>query len=77
MEKYLERALLSIINQSFQNFEIIIVNDNSNDNSQSIMKIIQSEDNRIVIINHFQNLGVYKSRVDAIIDSKGKYIILS
>ena len=77
MEKYLERALLSIINQSFQNFEIIIVNDNSNDNSQSIMKIIQSEDNRIVIINHFQNLGVYKSRVDAIINSKGKYIILS
>ena len=77
MEKYLERAILSIINQSFQDFEIIIVNDNSNDNSQSIMKKIQTEDNRIIIINHLKNLGVYKSRGDAILNSKGKYIILS
>ena len=76
MEKYLERAILSIINQSFQDFEIIIVNDNSNDNSQSIMKKIQTEDNRIIIINHLKNLGVYKSRGDAILNSKGKYIIL-
>ena len=76
MEKYLERAILSIINQSFQDFEIIIVNDNSNDNSLKIMKMLQLEDNRITIINHFQNLGVYSSRVDAILNSKGKYIIL-
>ena len=76
MEKYLERAILSIINQSFQDFEIIIVNDNSNDNSQSIMKMLQLEDNRITIINHLQNLGVYSSRVDAILNAKGKYIIL-
>ena len=76
MEKYLERAILSIINQSFQDFEIIIVNDNSNDNSKSIMKMLQIEDNRITIINHFQNLGVYSSRVDAILNARGKYIIL-
>ena len=76
MEKYLERAILSIINQSFQDFEIIIVNDNSNDNSKTIMKMLQLEDNRITIINHFQNLGVYSSRVDAILNARGKYIIL-
>ena len=75
MEKYIERALLSIINQSFQDFEIIIVNDNSKDHSQSIMKMIQSEDNRIIIINHYKNLGVYASRTDAISNAKGKYII--
>jgi glycosyltransferase involved in cell wall biosynthesis len=75
MEKYIERALLTIINQSFQDFEIIIVNDNSKDHSQSIMKKIQSEDNRI-IINHYKNLGVYASRSDAISNAKGKYIIL-
>ena len=76
MEKYLERAILSIINQSFQDFEIIIVDDNSNDNSQTIMKMLQLEDNRITIINHYQNLGVYSSRVDAILNAKGKFIIL-
>ena len=51
MEKYIERALLSIINQSFQDFEIVLVNDNSNDNTQIIIKNLQSEDKRIKIIN--------------------------
>ena len=37
MEKYIGRAILSIINQTFQNFEIIIVNDNSHDNSKNII----------------------------------------
>jgi len=39
IEKYIERAVLSLINQSFQDFEIIIVNDCSNDNT---LKIINS-----------------------------------
>ena len=37
MEKYIEQTLLSIINQSFQDFEIVIVNDNSNDNTENIL----------------------------------------
>ena len=76
MEKYIERALLSIINQSFQDFEIILVNDNSNDNTQKIIKNFQIEDNRIKIINHNKNLGVYSSRIDAVLKAKGKYILL-
>ena len=77
MEKYLERALLSIINQSFQNFEIILVNDNSNDNTQNIIKKYMSFDNRIKMINHNQNLGVYCSRVDAVTNSIGEFVILT
>ena len=76
MEKYLERALLSIINQSFQNFEIIIINDNSNDNTINITQKYMSQDNRIKIINHNQNFGVYRSRVDAVTNSIGEFIIL-
>jgi len=76
MEKYLERALLSIINQSFQNFEIILVNDNSNYNTQNIIKKYMSYDNRIKLINHNQNLGVYCSRVDAVTNSIGEFVIL-
>ena len=76
MNKYIERTILSIINQSFQDFEIVIINDNSKDNTEDIIKILQLEDNRIKLINHNINKGVYYSRVEAILLSKGKYIIL-
>ena len=49
MEKYIERAFLSIINQSFQDFEIIIVNDNSNDNTEHIIKNLQFKEKRLKI----------------------------
>ena len=74
-EKYIEKAMLSILNQSFQDFEIIIVNDFSNDNTYNLINRLQSEDNRIKIINHNQNLGTYHSRVEGVLNSKGKYIL--
>jgi len=76
MNKYIERTILSIINQSFQDFEIIIVNDNSKDDTENIIKRLQLEDIRIKLINHNINKGVYYSRVESILFSKGKYIIL-
>ena len=76
MENYIETNLLSIINQSFKNFEIIIINDFSTDNTENIIKRIQKEDERIKLINHSKNLGVYRSRIESILNSKGKYIIL-
>ena len=76
MNKYIERTILSIINQTFQDFEIIIVNDNSIDDTVNIIKRLQLEDNRIKLINHNINKGVYYSRVESILFSKGKFIIL-
>ena len=76
MDKYIEKVIYSILNQSFQDFEIILVNDNSNDKTESIIKEIISKDNRIKYINHINNSGVYNSRVDAFKISKGKYILL-
>ena len=76
MEKYIEQTILSIINQSFQDFEIIIVNDKSKDNTEVILHKLHLEDDRIKIINHAINKGVYYSRVEAILNSIGKYIIL-
>ena len=76
MENYIKKVILSILNQTFQDFEIIIVNDYSNDNTEFIIKEIVSKDKRIKAVNHFTNLGVYASRVDAILNSKGKYILL-
>ncbi len=76
MEKYIKPALLSLIYQSFQNFEIIIVNDNSNDKTQNIIEKLQDKDKRIKLINHSKNLGVYASRADAILNALGKYVLL-
>lgn len=75
MEKYIEKVLLSLINQSYQNFEIIITNDNSNDNTEKIIKTYQIKDNRIKIVNHNKNLGVYKSRIDSVLNSNGEFIL--
>ena len=74
-EKYIEKAILSIINQSFKDFEIIVVNDNSNDKTFEILLKLQKEDIRIKIINNSQNLGTYHSRVEGVLNSKSKYIL--
>jgi len=76
MENYIEKVIISILNQSFQNFEIIIVNDHSKDKSLEVIKKLQFKDQRIKLINHSKNSGVYSSRVDSIIASKGKYLML-
>jgi len=74
-EKYIKKAILSIINQSFQDFEIIIVNDNSIDKTNKILKKLQKKDERIKIINHSKNLGTYHSRVEGVLNSKADYIL--
>lgn len=76
MEKYIERAILSILNQSMQDFEIIVIDDNSNDHTYNILKSLQLEEERIKIIKHEESKGTYYSRVEAILKSKGKFIIL-
>lgn len=51
VEKYLERCLDSILVQPFRNFELILVNDGSTDNSLSICKRYEATNNRIVIVD--------------------------
>ena len=76
MKLYMEQNLLSIINQSFQDFEIVIVNDHSKDETEHIIRNLQSSDSRIKLINHPENLGVYRSRIEAILNAKGEFILL-
>jgi len=71
-ERYLKQAIESILNQTFTDFELIIVNDGSTDNS---LKIIQSyDDTRIRLINNKANIGLTKSLNKAIKQAHGKYI---
>ena len=71
-EKYLREAIESILNQTFTDFEFIIVNDGSTDNSLEIIK--SYDDERIKIINNEQNIGLTKSLNKALKQARGEYI---
>lgn len=72
-EKFLDKCLTSIINQTYQNLEIILVNDGSKDNSLKIMEEYAKKDSRIIIIDK-ENGGVSSARNDGIKRSTGEYI---
>lgn len=72
-EKYLEEAIQSILNQTYGNFEFIIINDGSKDNSLSIIKKYKSQDERIIVINR-ENRGLISTLNEGIDKAKGKYI---
>ncbi len=73
-EKYLEKCITSILNQIFINFELILVNDGSIDNSRSICEKYKNKDKRIKLFN-IENSGVSSARNLGIENSKGKYIM--
>ena len=70
------KSVRSIQNQKFKNIEIIIVNDCSTDNSTYLFNYLLETDPRIRIFHHMKNMGCWRSRLDGIIYSKGKYVIL-
>lgn len=73
-EKYLAEAIESILNQTFRDFEFIIINDNSTDNSLKIIRRYQQKDKRIKLVNNSQNIGLTKSLNIGLKIAKGKYI---
>lgn len=58
-EKYLEDAIRSILEQSYQNFSFMIINDGSSDGTEEI--ILSNHDSRIIYIKNDQNIGLTKS----------------
>ncbi len=72
--KYLSQCLDSIIFQSFTDWEMIIVNDASKDNSLSVCQKYAQKDNRIRIINKKQNMGVDEARFSGLEVAKGDYV---
>jgi len=73
-EKYLKEAIESILNQTFRDFEFIIVDDGSTDRTPEILKEYVRKDERIKIITNPQNIGLTKSLNRAIKLAKGEYI---
>lgn len=74
VEKYLRRCVNSVLNQTYSNLEIILVDDGSTDNSGAICDELSNEDNRIIVI-HQKNAGLSMARNRALDISKGEYIV--
>lgn len=72
---YLAQCLGSVLRQSLTNFEIIVVNDCSTDHSAEIVNHYLSQDPRIKLINHTQNLGLPSARNTGVAAARGKYIV--
>lgn len=72
-DKYLDRCLKSIVNQTYTNLEIILINDGSTDTSLNICKKYAEKDSRIILVNK-TNEGVSIARNLGIQKSTGDYI---
>lgn len=73
-EEYLSDCLKSVLNQTYQNFELIMINDGSTDNSMSIARKYLHADSRVKIFNQ-SNKGVSSARNTGIKHSLGGYVI--
>ena len=73
-EKYIEEAIESVLHQTFKDFEIIVVNDGSSDNSLSIIKKYAEKYVNVISYINQSNQGVIAARNNAIAKSCGEYI---
>ena len=73
VEQYLVRCVDSILNQSYRNLEIIIVDDGSTDNTLAVAKVLEKKDKRIKVIHH-DNKGLSEARNTGIMSATGEFI---
>lgn len=73
-EQYIERCIISIVNQTYKNIEVIVINDGSKDKTLEILKKIQEKYKNIIIINK-ENTGVSNSRNIGLKKATGDYIL--
>ena len=71
----LEKTLSSIVNQTFRDIEIIVVNDRSTDNSENIIAKYIKQDNRIKYISHVSNMSSSQARKNGIAIADGDYVM--
>lgn len=74
VEKYVTEAIESILNQTFTDFEFIILNDGSTDNTAKIIEKYAKQDKRIKFINNKKNKGFIASLNECLDVAKGEYV---
>lgn len=73
-EKYLEKSIESILNQTLTDFEFLIVDDASIDSTSKILEKFSKKDSRVRIIKNKKNIGLTKSLNIALKEATGEYI---
>lgn len=73
-EKFLDESVSSILNQTFRDFEFILINDGSTDNTLKIIRKYMKNDKRILLINNKKNKGSWRTINIGLKMAKGKYI---
>jgi glycosyltransferase involved in cell wall biosynthesis len=73
-EKYVAAAINSALNQSLQDFELLIIDDGSKDNSYQVVKAFT--DPRIRVLQNEQNIGLYRTRSRGVAEARGRYFAI-
>jgi len=73
-QDFLKETIESVLNQTYKNFEFIIINDASTDDSKKILLDYKKKDNRIILIHNEYNIGLTKSLIKGLKLAKGEFI---
>lgn len=73
-EKYLGKALDCLINQTYKNIEIVVVNDGSQGNCDEIVEEYRKKDKRIKYVKHDTNKGLFQAKLTGVDSATGDYI---
>ena len=74
-EKYLRQCILSVLSQTYENFEVICVVDGCTDNSLEIVIEFVDVDARVKLVENSVNLGIVQSRIVGVENATGEYIV--
>ena len=74
-EKYIEKCINSVLEQDYQEFELILINDGSKDGSLKILERYKEKYKEKIVLVNQENCGVSKTRNKAIQMANGKYIM--
>ena len=73
-QQYIHRCINSVISQTYDRFEVLVIDDGSTDSSYEILKKYSNKDKRIKLIKHKVNQGLASARNSGLNNSVGQYI---
>lgn len=76
-ENYLRQSINSILSQSEQHIELVVVDDASDDRSPEILKEYADKDSRVRVYRNPQNEGLVRSRISALKHARGKFTLIT
>lgn len=74
VEKYVEQCVRSVMSQTYENLEILCIDDQGRDGSINIISNLAKIDRRIRIVVHHENLGLGQARNSGIMEAAGDFI---